>query len=392
MQSSNPLRTAPGAAVLPLAFALAFALACPAQAPAANEAPKPPIKAEQPKITQETYALAKDLPLELKLRLKPLERPGRGIGGCFPGRHPEQGPRSWGRATQGSAWDPFDNVYYTLAARKDGAEFMRVMTWGDSERERVFVAETKWEHGRFPHQGLALYRPSREAPVRFFAQANVFEGKDRKDDAKAFVLNLLEWRKDRGAMDVLASWKLFDEAAHSPCQMNACISPDGKTLVCRGRRLADKVWVFGVWKTEKLLAALEAARARGESGPVDAAALSERVFASPWGARNVALQSLATDGTLLYALNSPADLKPHEIFVMDLEGRKVLERRPSFEGFEIAPEFHKRCVEGEGLFFARVAGELRLVMDMSTAVYDRPDENGMPSLKWTRRNDYYVLF
>ena len=104
------------------------------------------------------------------------------------------------------------------------------------------------------------------------------------------------------------------------------------------------------------------------------------------------MQSLATDGTLLYALCSPPDLTPHEIFVMDFEGRKVLERRPSLEGFEIAPELHKRYIEGEGLFFAKVAGKLSLIMDMSTAVYDRPDENGMPSLKWTRRNDYYVLF
>ncbi len=345
---------------------------------------------EQPEASRESHALARDLPADLMLRLKPLERPGRHIGGCFPGRHPDQGPRAWGRATQGSAWDPFDGVYYTLAARRDGAEAMRVMTWGDREQDRVFVADTKWEFGRFPHQGLALYRPAKDAPVRFFAQASVFEGKDRKAEAKAFVLNLLEWQKDRGAMAVAGSWTLFDAATHAPCQMNACLSPDGQTLVCRARRLADGVWVFGVWKTAALFAALEAKGAG--AGPVDATGLAERVFASPWGTRNVALQSLATDGRLLYGLTSPADLKPHQIFVMDLHGRKVLERRPSFEGFEIEPRFHKRCVEAEGLFFARVAGELRLVMDVSLAVYDRPDENGMPSLKWTRINHYYVLF
>ncbi|MCR5259321.1 MAG: hypothetical protein K6E40_14330, partial [Desulfovibrio sp.] len=61
---------------------------------------------EQPKASRESHALARDLPADLMLRLKPLERPGRHIGGCFPGRHPDQGPRAWGRATQGSAWDP----------------------------------------------------------------------------------------------------------------------------------------------------------------------------------------------------------------------------------------------------------------------------------------------
>ncbi len=387
-------------ALASLALALALGLAgasTPVCAPAADAAgagqAKPgKAKPEKAKETQETYALAKNLPADFKLRLKPLEKPGRHIGGCFPGRHPDQGPRAWGRATQGSAWDPFDNVYYTLAARRDGAESMRVMTWGDREQDRVFVAETKWEHARFPHQSLALYRPSKDAPVRFFAQASVFEAKDRKVDAKSFVLNLLEWQKDQGTMAVLASWKLFDEATHAPCQMNACISPDGQTLVCRARRLADGVWVFGVWKTATLLKAMEGRDPAQPAQPIDAQKLCERIFASPWGTRNIALQSLATDGRLLYGLTSPADMKPHQIFVMDLEGRKVLERRPSFEGFEIAPEFHKRCAEGEGLFFAKVAGELRLVMDMSLAVYDRPDENGMPSLKWTRINHYYVLF
>ena len=343
-------------------------------------------------VNQETYSIARGLPAELSLRLKPLERPGQYIGGCFPGRNTNQGGRNWGRATQGTAWDPFDNVYYTLGARKDGAEFMRIMAWGDSETERVFIDETKWEFGRFPHQGLALYRPSKSAPVRFFAQANVFEGKDQRNPANAFNLNLLEWRRESRNMTKLATWQLFDPAVSSNCAMNVCISQDGRIIVCRSRRLADKVWFFGVWKTAKLLKALKESRARGNKGPIDARHLCERIFDSPWGTRNIALQSLATDGQLLYALNSPADMKPHQIFVMDLEGRKVLERRPSFEGFEIAPEFNKRCVEGEGLFFAKVGKKLRLVMDVSLSVYDKPDENGMPNPKWTRYNHYYVLF
>ena len=172
-------------------------------------------------------------------------------------------------------------------ARKDGAEAMRVMTWGDSEQKRVFVAETQWEFGRFPHQGLALYRPFREAPVRFFAQANVNEAKDRKVNANAFIHNLLEWRRKEGRMTIVASWKLFDESVYAPCQMNVCISPDGKTLVCRARRQNDKVWLFGVWKTEKLFKAL--ADQGTASKPVDAQGLCERIFASPWGARNVAM-------------------------------------------------------------------------------------------------------
>ncbi|MCR5562141.1 MAG: hypothetical protein K6F46_02040, partial [Desulfovibrio sp.] len=132
----------------------------------------------------------------------------------------------------------------------------------------------------------------------------------------------------------------FDPAISAGCSMNVCLSQDSRILICRSRRLSDKVWFFGVWKTEKLFQSLKESRARGNDGLVDARHLCERVFDSPWGTRNIALQSLATDGQFLYALNSPDDMNPHQIFVMDLEGRKVLERRPSFEGFEIAPGFN----------------------------------------------------
>ncbi|MCR5562140.1 MAG: hypothetical protein K6F46_02035 [Desulfovibrio sp.] len=98
---------------------------------------------------------------------------------------------------------------------------MRVLAWGDNEKERVFLDESKWEFARFPHQGLALYRPSKSAPVRFFAQVNVFEGKEQKNPANAFNLNLLEWRRESKNMAKLATWQLFDPAISAGCSMNA---------------------------------------------------------------------------------------------------------------------------------------------------------------------------
>ncbi|MCR5259322.1 MAG: hypothetical protein K6E40_14335 [Desulfovibrio sp.] len=366
-----------------LVLVLALALA---QAPLCGCA-----KLEQAKIALEASDRPPaDLPAALHADLERLARvPGRHIGGSFPGAPSQADRRGWGRATQGSAYDPFDRVYYTLGSRQDGSSAMRVLTWGDGEEARTFVDATSFQYGRFPHQGLALYRPSAADPVRFFCCASQHEAKDREAKENTLVLNLLEWNKAAKTAEIAASWKLFDGKRYMPgFRMDPCVSPDGKWLVAQAKRIEDGKIAIGVWKVDRLLAA------KGQPGAaVDAAGLAERVFVSPWGTRNIAMQSLATDGRCIYALHSSPDLSPHSVYVMDMHGRRLLDRKPSTEGLELYPEFAKHSVEGESLFFAEVGGRTCLVMDVSLGVCNVKDEAGaIRKDKYSRYSHYYVLF
>ncbi len=366
-----------------LVLVLALALA---QAPLCGCA-----KLEQAKIALEASDTPPaDLPAALHADLTRLSKVnGKHIGGSFPGTPGQADLRNWVRATQGSAYDPFDKVYYTLGSKQDGAAYMRVLKWGDTEEARTYVDATKFQYARFPHQGLALYRPSAADPVRFFCCGNQHEAKDKEVKENTQILNLLEWNKAAKTADLVASWKLFDSKTYmAGFRMDACVSPDGKWLVGQAKRNDDGKIAIGVWKIEKLLAA------KGQPGTVvDATGLAERVFVSPWGTRNIAMQSLATDGRCIYALHSSPDLSPHSVYVMDMHGRRLLDRKPSTEGLELYPEFAKHSVEGESLFFAEVGGRTCLVMDVSLGVCNVKDETGaIRKDKYSRYSHYYVLF
>ena len=237
---------------------------------------------------------------------------------------------TWGSAVQGIAYDAYDDVLYAIRNSSNGS-YLIATRWSTNTR----LAASPLFYAGWAHQGLALYRPTEDSPVLFFAGANKHTSSSASDASRLFRLNLNRW--DYASPTTFTTehyWTLFDATVYNTGRdaMDVAISEDGTKLLAYAQKLSDSTWVAAVWNVSDILAAADGTNIYSLA----------TVYDLPWGTSNVGGQGTALDSRYAYFLYSNSGTNPHYIWALSLEsGSAVLVRDPSYEGFEIYGVLHR---------------------------------------------------
>ncbi|WP_337430839.1 tail fiber domain-containing protein [Bilophila sp.] len=288
------------------------------------------------------------------------------------------------RAFQSIGYDKFDNVVYITANYDGKGTFIFAYKWDEAQEKRVLLG-TNYDpnnkvgtafYDAFAHQGIGVYRPSRDNSPYFVCARNQYESKDVVNPENMLQAKMIRWDyNDPNTFETVKIWQLFnsdifDTGIHS----NISISPDGRVLMARARMSSTQEYIYTFWDVDTLMSLPVES-----SGVIDATSAYTKRVVEPYKTTSKGGQASITDGKYIYCLDSGANRQPHYVYVYDMDGREVVRRAPSIEGSELFKKYS--MLEGECLAFLPYNGKYELCMGVSV-IDDNNDTTDLGYDNW----------
>lgn len=279
-------------------------------------------------------------------------------------------------AAQSMAYDPFDGILYVTHNHGNGAS-IQATRWSTG----AVLAESPVFFRTFGHQGLQLYRPTKDDPVRFLAVGSLYASdSDTTGDTEQYnILQLVSWDWSApNTATVIRSWKFWPEENGQAVipgiknglgetvnsaflQSDIAVTEDRRHLAVL-RPAPDGGKNYAVFFRIPLAALMEAPEGAA-IGPL--APLFWTTRDRPW----IYGQGIAADSQYLYALGSHQGATKHWISIFDInEGKLAFRRAASMEGtrYRLQDGYQMpHGIEAEAIGFLPRSGALHLCLAVS---------------------------